>query len=107
TVFEANLGAGIESEEVAGEIAEVAGTERTAEPVRHPECAREPRNLERGGQADDGEVRLGWVDAPVAWCVRLILGLSLRLGRRMRRGRSGRTGGQEYQRCCCQKLCHV
>src|SRR5262245_47128345 len=35
TVFEANLRTGIESEEVADQIAEVAGTERTAEPVRH------------------------------------------------------------------------
>ena len=58
TVFEANLGTRIEPEEVAHEIAEVAGAEWTAEPVRHPECAGEARNLERGRQADDGEVRL-------------------------------------------------
>ena len=58
TVFETDLRTAVESEEVAGEIAEVAGAERTAEPVRDPECAREPGNLERGRQADDGEVRL-------------------------------------------------
>jgi hypothetical protein len=57
-VFEADLGAGIEAEEVRSEVAEIAGAERPSEPVRHAKRAGEAGYLQRRGQADDREVRL-------------------------------------------------
>ena len=67
TVFEADLCTGIESEELTGEIAEIAGAERAREPMRDPERAAEPWNLQGRGQPDDREVRLRRIHARDRW----------------------------------------
>ena len=57
-VLEADLCAAVEPEELTGEIAEIAGTERARESMRDAERAAEARDLQGRGQPDDREVRL-------------------------------------------------
>jgi hypothetical protein len=72
-VLQADLRARVESEEVAGEVAEVAGSQRPREAMRHPERAGEARHAQRRRQRDEREVRLGRVDSAVAHRRRTVL----------------------------------
>ena len=57
-VLETDLRAGVEAEEIAGQIAEISIAERPPETVRHAEGALEPRQAQRRRQRHDGEVGL-------------------------------------------------
>ena len=73
-ILQADLRAGVEAEQIAGEVAEIAGAERPSEPVRDPERALVPRHAQRRRQVDDGEVRL------------VAIGIAIRIVLRGRRG---------------------
>ena len=69
-ILETDLRAGIEAEQVARQIAEIAGAERPAEAVRDAERALESRQAQRRRQIDDREVRLATVEI----AIRVVLG---------------------------------
>ena len=57
-LYQPDLRARIDAEEVLQEIAEITLAQRSAKPVRDAECALESRQPERRRHRDDGEVRL-------------------------------------------------
>ena len=64
-ILETDLRTAVEAEQVSGEVAEVALSERPREPVRDPEGALVPRHAQRRRQRHECEIRLGQVDVQV------------------------------------------